>query len=136
MIDANQRWKQQFADYKEALSQLTKFIGKDNLSDLEEQGLIQAFVYTHELAWYVLRDYLRDQGTQNIHSSSDATRVAFSTNLIEDGEGWMDMIKDRNQTIHSYKPTVTKAIIGNIKTKFFPLFVTLRDKMQKLHDAK
>ena len=51
------RWKQRFANYQSALAQLTKFIDKGELNELEEQGLIQAFEYTHELAWNVLRDY-------------------------------------------------------------------------------
>jgi hypothetical protein len=29
------------------------------LSELEQQGLIQAFEFTHELAWKVMKDYLR-----------------------------------------------------------------------------
>jgi hypothetical protein len=36
------------------------------LSLLEKQGVIQAFEFTHELAWNVLKDYLEDQGNQNI----------------------------------------------------------------------
>lgn len=32
------------------------------LSDLEEQGLIQAFAFTHELSWLLLKDFLTDQG--------------------------------------------------------------------------
>lgn len=54
------RWVQRFANYKRALSQLEKFIAKGQLNELEEQGLIQAFEYPHELAWNVLRDYLRE----------------------------------------------------------------------------
>ena len=43
-------WKQRLANYQKALAQLTKFIDKGELKELEEQGLIQAFEYTHELA--------------------------------------------------------------------------------------
>jgi DNA-binding HxlR family transcriptional regulator len=51
------RWKQRFGNYLKALGQLQKFIAKDNLNELEEQGLIQAFEFTHELAWNVMKDY-------------------------------------------------------------------------------
>jgi hypothetical protein len=37
------RWKQRFANYRKALAQLTKFINKGDLTDLEEQGIIKAF---------------------------------------------------------------------------------------------
>ncbi len=44
------RWIQRFNNFKKALGQLTKFIEKGELNELEKQGLIQAFEYTYELA--------------------------------------------------------------------------------------
>jgi len=133
-MDLDIRWKQRFSNYQKALVQLTKFIDKGDLNELEEQGLIQAFEYTHELAWNLLRDYLRDQGAQNINGSKDTVRAAFQVGLIEDGETWMDMIKDRNRTSHTYNEVTAEAIATNIKTRFFALFVRLREKMQVLSD--
>ncbi len=126
------RWKQRLANYKKALAQLTKFIDKGNLNELEEQGLIQAFEYTHELAWNLLKDYLQDQGTQNINGSKDAVRAAFKVGLIEDGESWMDMITDRNRTSHTYNQSTAEEIAINIITRFFGLFVMLRERMQDI----
>ncbi|MBE9070171.1 nucleotidyltransferase substrate binding protein [Leptolyngbya cf. ectocarpi LEGE 11479] len=139
-IESNQtpdiRWKQRFANYKRALTQLTKFIDKGELNELEEQGLIQAFEYTHELAWNVLKDYLQYQGNQNIYGSRDATRLAFNVGLLEDGTSWMDMIKERNRTSHTYNQATARAIAENIKGRFFTLFVQLQTKMQALQDAE
>jgi len=129
------RWVQRFDNYQRALMQLTKFIDKGELNELEEQGLIQAFEYTHELAWNVLRDYLREQGNPNIHGSRDATREAFKLELIEDGDSWMDMIRDRNRTTHTYNQETAQAIATNITGRFFTLFVMLQEKMRSLQDA-
>ncbi len=52
------------------------------LSKLEQRGLIQAFEYTYELAWNVLKDFLMNQGNKNIYGSRDAIREAFKANLI------------------------------------------------------
>lgn len=49
------RWKQRFYNYQKALVQLTKFIKKGELNELEEQGIIKAFEYTYELAWNVIK---------------------------------------------------------------------------------
>jgi DNA-binding HxlR family transcriptional regulator len=46
MVDSDVRWKQRFSNYKKALAQLTKFINKGQLNELEEQGLIQSFEYS------------------------------------------------------------------------------------------
>ena len=130
----NIRWKQRFANYQNALAQLTKFIDKGELNELEEQGLIQAFEYTHELAWNVLRDYLLEKGYQDIYGSRDATRMAFKLGLIEDGDSWMDMIRDRNRTSHTYNQDTAQAIADNIKQRFFGLFVQLQQKLRNLPD--
>lgn len=79
------RWKQRFENYLKALGQLQKFIAKGNLNELEEQGLIQAFEFTHELAWNVMKDYFEYQGNTTITGSRDATREAFQKGLIQDG---------------------------------------------------
>src|SRR3990167_1523928 len=109
------RWKQRFSNYKKALAQLEKFIAQGKLNELEEHGLIQAFEYTHELAWNVLRDYLIEQGHINLYGSRDATREAFKLDLIHDGETWMEMIKDRNRTSHTYNQKTANQIVVNIK---------------------
>ena len=44
------------------------------LSKLEEQGLIQAFEFTHELAWNTLKDFLEGRGVQNLYGSGRHTR--------------------------------------------------------------
>ena len=87
------RWKQRFENFEKALSQLAKFISKGELNDLEEQGLIQSFEYTHELAWNVMKDFLTFEGIQNIIGSRSATREAFNKGLTEEGQIWMDMIE-------------------------------------------
>jgi len=130
MTDADIRGKQRLANYGKALSQLRKFIDKGELNELEEQGIIQAFEYTYELAWNVIRDYLREQGNRDIHGSRDAIREAFSLELISDGEGWMGMLKDRDLTAHTYNEETARAIAENITRRYFSLFEKLCLTMQ------
>lgn len=129
------RWQQRFSNYRKALAQLDKFIAQGELNELEEQGLIQCFEYTHELAWNTLKDFLENSGNTAIFGSKDATRVAFKLGLLEDGEGWMMMIQDRNKTSHTYNLETAKAIVNNITHRFFVLFVALEKKLQSLPDA-
>ncbi|MDD2761299.1 MAG: nucleotidyltransferase substrate binding protein [Methylomonas sp.] len=130
------RWQQRFSNYQKALEQLRKFIDHGELNELEEQGLIQAFEYTHELAWNVLRDYLLCKGHQAIHGSRDASREAFKLELIDDGECWMDMIRDRNRTVHTPDPETALAIVGNIRERFFAQFERLAQTVAGLVDAE
>ena len=89
---------------------------------LKNLGLIQAFEFTHELAWNVMKDYFAWQGNPGITGSRDAAREAFQKGLVEDGEGWMEMIKCRNQTSHAYQQKVADEIAGKIIEHYFPLF--------------
>jgi nucleotidyltransferase substrate binding protein (TIGR01987 family) len=126
------RWKQRFENYKLAVSQLQKFIDKRDLNELEEQGLIQAFEFTHELAWNVMKDYFDYQGMVNIHGSRDATREAFHRELIINGDEWMDMIKSRNISSHTYHEEAVKKIKDKGFNSYFNLYIDFRNKMQSL----
>jgi len=128
------RWIQRFNHFKKALNQLTKFIEKGKLNELEQQGVIQSFEYTYELAWNTLKDYFEHQGETGIHGSRDAFRLAFKRGLIEDGETWMDMIESRALTTHAYNEDVAKAIADKIFNRYFSEFQTLRTKMESLRE--
>jgi len=128
------RWIQRFNHFNKALSQLTKFIAKGELNELEKQGLIQAFEYTYELAWNVLKDYLEAQGETEIFGSRDALRLAFRRGLIKEGETWMDMLKSRTLTSHTYNEELAEEIATAITSRYFQEFVKLRTSMESLQE--
>ena len=135
MEELDIRWQQRLANYAKALEQLGSAVATSKqrpLSELEKQGLIQAFEFTHELAWNVMKDYFAYQGTSGITGSRDAAREAFQKGLIEDGEGWMEMIKSRNQSSHTYQQKVADEIAGHIAERYFPLFQHFLHKMSSL----
>ncbi len=129
------RWIQRFNHFIKALLQLEEAVAlakERQLSKLEEQGLIQAFEFTHELAWNTLKDFLEERGVQNLYGSRDATREAFKTGLIENGEAWMDMIRSRNLTSHTYEEATAAQIVSAIRATYFTEFETLRIKLEGL----
>lgn len=129
------RWKQRFSNYLQALQTLTDAVAlaqQRPLSKLEQQGLIQGFEFTHELAWNVLKDYLDAQGFVGLIGSRNATRQAFKDGLVQDGEAWMDMIKARNLSSHTYNIAIATGIAGDILARFYPAFVTMADTFAAL----
>ncbi|WP_119394714.1 nucleotidyltransferase substrate binding protein [Salinibius halmophilus] len=122
------RWLQRFSNYKKALAQLSNAVALKqtrDLSDLETQGLIQAFEFTHELAWNVLKDFLTYQGEQEIFGSRDATRKAFEVGLVNDGSVWMQMIASRNRTSHTYNAETAEAILQQVVNAYHSEFQAL-----------
>ena len=125
------RWKQRFSNYRKALGQLEKFIDKGNLNELEEQGLIQAFEYTYELAWNVMKDYFEYQAEEGIRGSRDAIRLSFNRGLISDGKAWMDMIESRIKSSHTYNEDTAEEIVDKILNTYFTCFVTFKETLEK-----
>ena len=134
MTTPDVRWIQRFKHFSKALSQLTKFIEKGALNEFEQQGLIQSFEYTYELAWNTLKDYFEAQGETNLHGSRDVFRLAFKRGLVEDGETWMDMITSRILTSHTYNEDVAEKIAAGIVNRYFPAFVALQTKLRSLKE--
>jgi len=128
------RWQQRFDNYCRALKQLSKFIEKGELNELEEQGFIKSFEYTFELGWKVLKDLLEHQGLTGLIGSRDAIREGFKQGLLGNevnAQAWMDMIKSRNLAAHAYDESKMKEIVYDIEKRYFDAFVALRHRLME-----
>ena len=131
------RWIQRLSNYTKALKRLKGAVDLEKerpLSDLEKQGLIQAFEFTHELAWKTLKDLLEHRGNSGIYGSKDATRKAFQLGLIDNGEAWMDMIKSRNLTSHTYDEETAEKIVSAVCGQYIHAFMKLEERLTQLKD--
>lgn len=142
------RWEQRFSNYNKALNKLSEAIhyiqkelnnneedvdNKDSKNILEEiikEGLIQRFEYTYEMAWNVMKDYALYQGNSEIGGSRDAIRYAFSSKLIENGDMWMDMIKSRIKTSHTYNEETANEIYLKIINEYHSAFLKFQETME------
>lgn len=127
--DDDVRWKQRFHNYKRALATLRRGLDTQKareLSELERGGLIQAFEFTQELSWKVIKDFIEySGGGEKIYGSRDAIRQAFNRGLISDGETWMDMIRARNLSSHTYEEADSVRLARDITERFAPCFSAL-----------
>jgi len=130
------RWIQRFNSYTQALAQLSEFIEKGDLNKFEEQGILHSFECVHDLAWKTLKHFLEHRGAGKIYGSRDATRSAFKTDLIEDGEIWMDMIQSRRIMPEAYDETIARELSSAIMGRYYPAFITLRGKMEELEASE
>ncbi len=131
------RWHQRLQNYRSAFNELDEAVALSNqrgLSKLEEQGLIQAFEYTYELAWNTIKDFYQNQGETGIQGSRDAIRLAFERGLIESGEQWMAMIKSRTLTSHTYNRETARLIADQILNNYHPLLKALLIALEQRRD--
>ncbi len=106
------------------------------LEEVVKEGLIQRFEYTFELAWNTMKDYALFQGNAEINGSRDAIRYAFASNLITNGECWMDMIKSRVKTSHMYNEETARAIYQKIIDNYYQEFIAFRDLMESIRSGE
>lgn len=153
MNNVDIRWEQRFINYNKALKKLEdavnyildNFMDEENpeeienldniVNDLIRQGLIQSFEFTHELAWNVIKDYSAFQGNPEIKGSRDAAREGFAMGLIDNGEVWMEMIKSRNESSHTYDEETASEIYIKIIHEYLPAFIAFRYKMETLRSG-
>lgn len=133
------RWRQRLQSFRKAFARLTDaaaLAAERKLSDLERQGLIQAFEFTFELGWKTLKDFLESQGATELHGPKKVVRVAFANELIEDGEAWIAMIESRNRTSHTYNEETAHEIATAILSRYVPALESFVRRFTKLQEEE
>lgn len=130
--DKDIRWKQRFVNFNKAFSQFEKFLEKEELNELENQGLIKAFEYTFELAWKTLQDLLKEKGYKEIHGPKPTIQQSFQDGYIKNGKDWMKMLEGRNLTSHSYNEDTANEILDEIRETYFDLLLDLKITLESI----
>ena len=118
------RWKQRFVHFSRAYMLLEQTIAIKGPSEAERAGLIQFFEMSFELAWKVLKDYLEEEGFAPA-SPRETIKQAFQSGLIVDGHLWIEALKDRNLTVHTYEEKIAIAVEAKIRNSYFPILAKL-----------
>ena len=127
------RWKQRYDNFERALRQVelaAELQAQRPLTDLEMQGMVQSFEFTHELAWNVLKDYLAYEGITGLVGSRSTVREAFKQELIADGALWIDMIDKRNLSSHTYDLALARKLVEAISGPYLTAFRELRERLK------
>jgi nucleotidyltransferase substrate binding protein (TIGR01987 family) len=122
------RWKQRFQNFERAFVLLREALetGPESLSMLEKEGVIQRFEYTFELAWKTLKDYLEDSGLViSPITPRQVIKEAFAAKVISDGEGWINMLDNRNLLSHTYDFSVFEQAVTAISRHYLPAMAKL-----------
>ncbi len=80
-------------------------------TEQEKAGIIQAFEYSFELAWKVMRRILAERGL-TVNSPKETFRAAALEGLIDDPEPWFDFLRKRNLTVHTYNESEAENVLS------------------------
>ncbi len=128
-----ERIEELFTDFKEALERLREAVNEDlSKGNIVVDGTIQRFEFTFELAWKLIKAVLEYNGIE-----ADTPRIvikeAFKAKILKDGDGWIDMLEDRNKTSHIYDENQALKIYNKIKNDHLKLLDGIKHVILKYY---
>ena len=125
-MSENISWKQRFNNFEKSFNLLKSVFEEreiNELSLLEQEGVIQRFKYTYELAWKTLKDYLEYNGSLNNIDISPRNifKEAYSAKIIKSQDDFIDMMLSRNLLSHTYDFIKFKEIIIKIENHYLKI---------------
>ena len=126
------RWKQRFQNFDRAFVLLRSAFEEKELSSfsvLEQEGIIQRFEYTYELAWKTMKDYLQDNGNMILPeiTARSVIKEAFASKMISDGQVWIDMMLHRNALSHCYDFSKFQEVLKEIEKRYLTAISLLHE---------
>ena len=106
--------------------------GKENLeNEFIISGIIDKFSIQFELGWKVLKELLAYEGSKAALTGSPrgVIKEAYKVYSFFDGEIWLYMLKDRNDTAHIYDGNAAKELVKRILGKYIAEFVRLEKEL-------
>lgn len=80
---------------------------------LQRDAAIQRFEFSFELAWKSIQERARDEGLECV-SPKACFQLAFRAGWIDAEEAWLAMVKDRNETAHTYNEVLAKDVYSRL----------------------
>lgn len=90
------------------------------VTQLERDGTIKRFEFTFETTWKALKIILEKEGIICI-SPKECFKAAFRREFIKDESLFLQMLEDRNQSVHVYDEKQIQDIFDRLKNYKKPL---------------
>jgi nucleotidyltransferase substrate binding protein (TIGR01987 family) len=84
------RWKQRYDNFNKSFLLLKQSLDISNPDITQRAGIIQFFEVTFELGWKTLKDFILENGFNNINSPRDTIKTAFNSEYIKEGHIWLE----------------------------------------------
>lgn len=119
-------------NFRLTLDELKKFVSMPIENDRDRAGIIQAFEFTYEQSWKAIQKIAGEQGA-SIGSPKAAFAFAMQNHWIDpkDEPLWLQLMKDRNLTSHTYKEENAKTVLTHITENYLAMFSSLLDHLNK-----
>ncbi|MEK9169495.1 MAG: HI0074 family nucleotidyltransferase substrate-binding subunit [Patescibacteria group bacterium] len=108
----------QYEDLQKAFGRLKEAVILPSDVTINQDATIQRFEFTFELAWKLMQS-IEVENNINVYGVKTIIREAAKLGLIDDPVKWLDFLKDRNLSIHTYKEELAQKVYQSAK-EFIP----------------
>ena len=122
-----------FENFCKAVANLKEGAEIENMSMVEEAGLIKLFEICFEQTWKVLKAVLEMQGLNptGVASPKKIFALSYSAGILPEEEVWIEILEDRNILIHTYDAEKSSETILKIKREYLPAFQKLKKILEE-----
>lgn len=120
--------KEIFASFEKSLKRFEEIL-KEEKTIANRDSAIKRFEFTVELAWKSIQKFLREQEII-CRSPKECLKEAFKFGLIEDDSRWIEILEDRNLTVHAYDEEMAEAVYNRLP-KYLEVFNLLKQKLEQ-----
>ena len=119
---------EKFENYRSNLAVLSKAEQEDLTNSFIISGIIDKFSLQFELAWKVLKELLRYEGSSAAASGSprEILNAAYGVFEFLEESVWLSMLRDRIDMAHIYDGAAAERMVGRILQDYIPAFLSLQ----------
>lgn len=120
--------KELLFSFEKSIERLNEIL-KEEKNVKNRDASIKRFEFTVELAWKCIQKFLRDQEII-CRSPKECLKEAFKFGLIKDDPRWLQMLEDRNLTVHTYDEETADEVYERLPL-YLDLFYELKNSLRK-----
>ena len=134
-----ERLKERLAVARRALGTLQEILAVEHPSRVERDAAIQRFEYTCEAVWKAAQQYLQEIEGLRLGSPKGSIRASRDVGLVTDEQATvgLEMIDDRNLTVHTYNESLAEAIYHQLPSyaDFLAVWLTAMEERQQPQES-
>lgn len=121
-----------FDNFNSNLAVLSRAHDENLENEFIISGIIDKFFIQFELAWKVLKELLRYEGSSiaNTGSPREIIKAAYAVYEFIDEEIWLSMLRERNNMTHIYDGNEAKELVRKILDEYIPAFCLMKEKIE------
>ena len=94
-----------------------------------QTGLVNLFSICFEQSWKAMKELLEKHGYMKTGSPKMIIKLAYQAGMIQDEQGWMELLDQRNEAAHTYNNETALQIIEKTKGRYLVLFEALEREL-------